>query len=546
MRTQELAYAGTALASTTTYYWRIKFWDDDNFEGAWSTETARFSLAGAPITSTDVIQDIDFDYDAVGNLVQITDSSKTMAAKTTIFAYDDLYRLTSASTTAATTTPFSEIYTYSSTGNLLSKTGEGSYTYGEIGYANPHAATAVGSTTLAYDNNDNLISAGSWGYGWDYRNRLTSVGSGSATSTYGYDYLNQRVTKFVSSATSTYPNRYFNTNGTTSTKHIFAGDELVATITTTGATSTTQYIHGDHLGSTNAITNQDGDLYESIDYLPYGQERIHTGGFDEQRTFIQQESDSESQLSYLNARYYDGIRGQFLSEDPSFLAVGDPKKLQDLTSFDQGKVLSNPQGLNSYSYANGNPTTNSDPTGRYVEFSITGIAPGQSFSTGLRFDTNGVDYFMSGGAGYGGGGGFEISWAPGQSLSHERQASVSAGVQYADVIGGRLSQNFYTYDVADGKQTSNGNPSFGIVLGAGGGGYTQGELSAPVPGLVWNKPYSSISDRQNSMVNSPTYLSRPSPNQTSSSQSQIISNLSRLVSQLKSILTSTNKSKNKD
>src|SRR5882762_3552834 len=54
----------------------------------------------------------------------------------------------------------------------------------------------------------------------------------------------------------------------------------------------------------------------------------------------------------LQARYYDGSKGAFLSEDPVFL--GDPKQ----------QVLTDPQSLNSYSYANDNPITTSDPSGR--------------------------------------------------------------------------------------------------------------------------------------------------------------------------------------
>jgi RHS repeat-associated protein len=57
-------------------------------------------------------------------------------------------------------------------------------------------------------------------------------------------------------------------------------------------------------------------------------------------------------LDYLQARYYDSARGQFLTQDPVFL--GDPKQ-QD---------LGNPQSLNSYSYANDNPITGKDPDGR--------------------------------------------------------------------------------------------------------------------------------------------------------------------------------------
>src|SRR5713101_320004 len=56
----------------------------------------------------------------------------------------------------------------------------------------------------------------------------------------------------------------------------------------------------------------------------------------------------------LQARYMDGSKGQFMSEDPIFL--GDPRQ----------QVLTDPQSLNSYSYANDNPTTKSDPTGKCI------------------------------------------------------------------------------------------------------------------------------------------------------------------------------------
>ena len=55
-RCVDIHYAGTMLAPNTTYYWRIKFWDDEyqSTEGAWSTETATFycpnTAPSAPIT----------------------------------------------------------------------------------------------------------------------------------------------------------------------------------------------------------------------------------------------------------------------------------------------------------------------------------------------------------------------------------------------------------------------------------------------------------------------------------------------------------------
>lgn len=54
-------------------------------------------------------------------------------------------------------------------------------------------------------------------------------------------------------------------------------------------------------------------------------------------------------VGLLNARYYDGNRGQFLSEDPVFWST--KQNLED------------PQSMNSYSYANNNPINRSDQTG---------------------------------------------------------------------------------------------------------------------------------------------------------------------------------------
>jgi len=42
-RSEEITYAGTPLTNqNTTYYWRIKFWDLEDYEGPWSA-TAQFS-----------------------------------------------------------------------------------------------------------------------------------------------------------------------------------------------------------------------------------------------------------------------------------------------------------------------------------------------------------------------------------------------------------------------------------------------------------------------------------------------------------------------
>ena len=67
--------------------------------------------------------------------------------------------------------------------------------------------------------------------------------------------------------------------------------------------------------------------------------------------------------AFLNARYYNSAQGQFLSEDPVFLALGSSGQVQQLTQKSQSQFLSNPQSLNSYSYAQDNPITSTDPSG---------------------------------------------------------------------------------------------------------------------------------------------------------------------------------------
>src|SRR6266480_2458047 len=259
-------------------------------------------------------------------------------------------------------------------------------TYAGTGYANPHAVTSIGNglstTSYAYDNDGNLISAGNGTatttYSYDYANHLTAIFSLGATTTYGYDAFGARVYQIVATtSTSTYPFKFFSiasttkssTNYATSTEYFFNGDTLLATIdqqfkngVVTG-TAKTRYVHPDHLGSTNVVTNESGAVVQTLDYYPYGATRVSVStSTNEKRKFIGQFSD-DSGLSYLNARFYNPNQGQFLSEDPSFLAVGNSELVKQVTGQDQRTFLSDPQQLNSTSYGRDNPITNKDPSG---------------------------------------------------------------------------------------------------------------------------------------------------------------------------------------
>ena|GEM_PF-2701507 len=119
----------------------------------------------------------------------------------------------------------------------------------------------------------------------------------------------------------------------------------------TVTSSSLLYIHTDHLGGANVITDKNGVVVETLDYYPYGEVKLDekTSQYSSKRKYIGEEYDSATDLSYLNARYYNGKEGRFLSEDPVFW---------------EKQNLVDPQSMNSYSYANGNPIVKKDPSGR--------------------------------------------------------------------------------------------------------------------------------------------------------------------------------------
>ena len=363
-RINDVSYGGTLLSSNILYYWRIKFWDNGNAEGIWSTTTATFSLSsGDPQSLVFVsnLQNLGYTYDAVGNITQIVDRSGTLSAATTTYEYDDLYRLVNASTTLATSSPYTQSYTYDALGNILTRSDQGTYTYAETGYANPHAVTSIGGSTYTYDNNGNPTSVtGGTSHSWDYQNRLTQSVVGGATTTYAYDNGGQRVSKSTGAITTKYPFSTYEVAGTTTTKHIYAGGTLVATVKGTGTNSVTYHNHLDHLDSTSAVTDNDGYLNQVTSYRPFGDTRVDQqyGSINQDTQYVGTKHDASTDLNYMSARYADTGRGQFVSQDPVFWKL--PKEL-----------LSDPQQLNSYSYARNNPIVLKDPSGL-----LTVIVPG--------------------------------------------------------------------------------------------------------------------------------------------------------------------------
>ena len=281
------------------------------------------------------------------------------------FGYDFLDRLTSV------TGAYSQSFAYNQIGNITSMTISGTtsdYTYSA---AHPHAVTAVGSISYAYDSNGNMTTRGSQSFTWDAENRLTGISD--TIGGYSYDGDGNRVMKTENSVMTVYPNRYYEKDITNSviTTYYYLGDKLVANRQGT----TLNYILQDHLGSTSATANSSGTQIAALAYYPWGGTRTSSGDLSTDKKFTSQRLDSTG-LYYYGARYYDPAIGRFISADSqiqidSSLPTGSSNLCINLAGMsNHSKVAEvpplNPQSLNRYSYVLNNPLKYIDQQGHFA------------------------------------------------------------------------------------------------------------------------------------------------------------------------------------
>ncbi len=104
----------------------------------------------------------------------------------------------------------------------------------------------------------------------------------------------------------------------------------------------------DPSGNVAGITDQNGYLWQSYCYDAFGNATFGSPQYDNEHTFNAESYNPNIRSQYLRARYYDMVKGNFLTED-SYL--GD---------------IRNPLTLNRYSYCIGNPLFYSDPSGHLL------------------------------------------------------------------------------------------------------------------------------------------------------------------------------------
>ena len=145
------------------------------------------------------------------------------------------------------------------------------------------------------------------------------------------------------------------------------------------------YYTTDQINSTRVVTDDSGNVVYAAAHDPYGGvQQTWVNTFDPALKFSGKERDSESNLDYFGARYYDPTLYRFLSVDPVIPA---------------GRALYNPQRWNLYGYCLGNPLIYVDVSGLQAEnirkLTITRTISGPSGTLG-HFEFEGKYLKVSG------------------------------------------------------------------------------------------------------------------------------------------------------
>ena len=181
---------------------------------------------------------------------------------------------------------------------------------------------------------------------YDCRNRLVSAGGIS----YEYDAENNRISQTENGAKTEY---VVDSNSSSLTRILTAEKEGDTTYYIYGIGLIAQengneYLiyHFNNIGSTEAVTNIDGEIVETFDYGPYGEliSENKCGIMFLYNGELGVAMDSNG-LYYMRARYYNPEIKRFINQDVM-----------------TGSIANTPT-LNRYAYVNGNPISLNDPFG---------------------------------------------------------------------------------------------------------------------------------------------------------------------------------------
>jgi RHS repeat-associated protein len=360
-----------------------------------------------------LVQAYRYSYDGLGNVTAINDlrGAQTVVGgvdttESQSFAYDELYRLDSATTAAEGTRTFD----YDAGGNIILKDGVArSYGLCAVGSFDRCIVGTVAGAEQWRARHDaagdraalELKAAGlRWDYEYDSTARLLwarrrgysagNTGPVQTSAAFAYGAKGERVRKvYTNTAAATTTTIWLGGDyelrttsrgaGTSQTKHyhtpdgrriasltdgsILPGQQLVSALpamatgvwratTTESVPAGWVFLHSNHLGSSSVTTDEAGRALSRTLYAPFGEVvAARSRGTNATTTkFGGLELDEETGLHFAAARYYDTLTARFITADTIVPGLAQSS-----------------QGWNRFAYTENNPVKYVDPSGHLPE-----------------------------------------------------------------------------------------------------------------------------------------------------------------------------------
>ncbi|MFL0799076.1 MAG: FG-GAP-like repeat-containing protein [Agarilytica sp.] len=366
------------------------------------------------------VQNLQFTFDSLGNLDYREDHKNNFRED---FIYDTNNRLKTSAADYGNGDLRTTQVTYDSLGNILTKSGVGSYKYGsqcENGFG-PHAVCEIRGNKNAdyiYDVNGNMTSGDGRSISYTSFDKPDQIIKGLNTTDIYYGPTRSRY--FRQDSVDTQITRYTYVGGIyekveflndgvsinkTEERHYIGGFAIITLEDRSAEDSgnaKTRYLHKDHIGSITAITDEGATVVEEFSFDPWGKRRA--ASLDEleflhgpwaglttnqkhnlttlpnelaslvtNRGFTGHEQMDTVGLIHMNGRVYDAELGRFIQADPVLQAPTDL------------------QSYNRYSYVRNNPLSLVDPSGyswlskQYKSIKKNAVKAWQGF---LKYNSN--------------------------------------------------------------------------------------------------------------------------------------------------------------
>jgi len=315
-------------------------------------------------SKSDILYQASYIYDDFSNLSDINYFGLYIPHYKQHFDYDDLFRLTEYQTVDSNNSIVEgERYDYDDLGNLLD-TEQVDFLYQKSGtdYTNAFAPRQMTDKNnvvknFTYDKQGNIISINNKRYSWDASNYLLSVEDGKDLVSYSYDSDNQLLKKNVNGFNYYYIGNYsLDDDGK---KKIYYGNYL--RIVETGQ-SEFVYQYKDKFKNLVLELDDKAEIKNYFIYAPYGAIiRSLQAQTDDSFLYKGQMRESESDLDYVDSRFYNYQTYHWMSLDPAY------ENVVSLSSNERNQLLANPTWINPYNYAGNNPYRYSDEDGEWLD-----------------------------------------------------------------------------------------------------------------------------------------------------------------------------------